>query len=155
MIYKVTGLTFDQINVGDEFHTVSRTISEADVVSYAGLSGDYNPLHTDEEWAKANTAFGGRIAHGVLIQSIATGLSNQLGVFLGTTIAVLEMTSRFVGPVRFGDTVRAVLIVTEKKESKKLDRGIINVSVEVFNQKNEVVLQGNWIKMMKRNEPTS
>ncbi|HBW37022.1 MaoC/PaaZ C-terminal domain-containing protein [Desulfosporosinus sp. BICA1-9] len=155
MIFKVTGLTFDEINVGDEFHTVSRTISEADVVSFAGISGDYNPLHTDEEWAKENTPFGGRIAHGVLIQSIATGLANQLGVFLGTTIAVLEMTSRFVGAVRFGDTIRAVLIVTEKKESKNVERGIIKVSLEVSNQKNEAVMQGNWILMLRKSCPTA
>jgi len=150
MAYKVRGLTFDQMKVGDEFYTASRTITEADVVSFAGLSGDYNPLHTDEEWVKANTAFGGRIAHGVLIQAIATGLANQLGIFEGTTIAVIEMTTRFVGAVRFGDTIRTVLKVAEKKESKKADRGIVTVAIEVRNQKDEAVLQGNWLVMLKR-----
>ena len=103
------------MNVGDEFYTASRTITEADVVNFAGLSGDYNPLHTDEEWARKNTPFETRIAHGVLIQSIATGLANQLGIFEGSTIAVIEMTSRFVGAVKFGDTIHTVLKVAEKK----------------------------------------
>jgi len=150
MAYKVRGLTFDQMNVGDEFYTASRTITEADVVSFAGLSGDYNPLHTDEEWVKANTSFGGRIAHGVLIQAIATGLANQLGIFEGTSIAVIEMTTRFVGAVRFGDTICTVLKVAEKKESKKADRGVVTVAIEVRNQKDEAVLQGNWLVMLKR-----
>ena len=150
MAYKTRGLTFDQMNEGDEFFSASRTITEADVVNFAGLSGDFNPLHTDEEWAKANTPFGSRIAHGVLIQSVATGLANQLGIFEGTTIAVIEMTSRFTGAVRFGDTIRTVLKVSEKKESKKGDRGIVNVAIEVLNQKGEAVLQGNWVVMLKR-----
>ncbi|GAB6154362.1 hypothetical protein JCM17380_31120 [Desulfosporosinus burensis] len=85
------------MKVGVEFYIASRTITKADVVSFTGLSGDYNPLHTDEEWVKANTKFGGRIAHGVLIQAIATGLANQLGIFEGTSIAVIEMTTRFWG----------------------------------------------------------
>ncbi|WP_206809244.1 MaoC/PaaZ C-terminal domain-containing protein [Paradesulfitobacterium ferrireducens] len=150
MTYKVRGLTYDQMNVGDEFYTVSRTITEADVVNFAGLSGDYNPLHTDEEWARKNTPFETRIAHGVLIQSIATGLANQLGIFEGTTIAVIEMTSRFVGAVKFGDTIHTVLKIAEKKESKKADRGIVTVAIEVRNQKDEAVLQGNWLVMLKR-----
>lgn len=150
MAYKVRGLTFEKLSLGDEFYTASRTITEADVVSFAGLSGDYNPLHTDEEWVKGNTQFGGRIAHGVLIQAIATGLANQLGIFEGTTIAVVEMTTRFVGAVRFGDTIGAVLKIAAKKESKKVDRGIVTVAVEVRNQKDEAVLQGNWLVMLKR-----
>ncbi|GAB6171132.1 MaoC/PaaZ C-terminal domain-containing protein [Paradesulfitobacterium aromaticivorans] len=150
MAYQTRGLTFEQMNEGEEFFTASRTITEADVVSFAGLSGDFNPLHTDEAWAKANTPFGTRIAHGVLIQSVATGLANQLGIFEGTTIAVIEMTSRFVGAVRFGDTIHTILKVGEKKESKKGDRGIINMGIEVRNQKEEAVLQGNWIIMLKR-----
>lgn len=150
MAYKMRGLTFDQMQVGEEFYTASRTISEADVVTFAGLSGDYNPLHTDEEWAKSNTLFGTRIAHGILIQSVVSGLANQLGIFEGTTVAVIEVVSRFVGAVRFGDTVHGILTVTEKKETKKPDRGIINLTVEARNQEDVPVLQGNWLVMLKR-----
>lgn len=150
MAYKPRGLTFDQMNEGDQFFTASRTITEADVVAFTGLSGDFNPLHTDEEWAKKNTPFGTRIAHGALILSVATGLINQLGIFEGTTIAVTEMNSRFMKAVLFGDTVHVVLTVVEKKESKKPDRGTVNVEMAVLNQNEEVALRVNIMIMLKR-----
>lgn len=151
MGYRFRGKTFDELNVGEEFFTASRTVTEADVVNFAGLSGDFNPLHTDETFGKT-TPFGTRIAHGVLIQAIATGLANQLGIFEGTTIAVLEMVSRFTGAVKFGDTVHVVMKVKEKKESKKPDRGLVNVEVRVLNQREEPVLEGNWLIMLVRKE---
>ncbi|MEW6424067.1 MAG: MaoC/PaaZ C-terminal domain-containing protein [Bacillota bacterium] len=151
MGYQFRGKTFDELNVGDEFFTASRTVTEAEVVNFAGLSGDFNPLHTDETFGKT-TPFGTRIAHGVLIQAIATGLANQLGIFEGTTIAVLEMVSRFTGAVKFGDTIHVVMKVKEKKESKKPDRGLVNVEVRVLNQREEPVLEGNWLIMLVRKE---
>ncbi|MGB9846421.1 MAG: MaoC/PaaZ C-terminal domain-containing protein [Desulfotomaculales bacterium] len=151
MGYQFRGKTFDELNVGDEFFTAARTVTEADVVNFAGLSGDFNPLHTDETFGKT-TPFGTRIAHGVLIQAIATGLANQLGIFEGTTIAVLEMVSRFTGAVKFGDTVHVVMRVKEKRESKKPDRGLVDVEVRVLNQREEPVLEGNWLIMLVRKE---
>ncbi len=88
MVYKFKGKTFNEFKVGDKFTTASRTITEADVVNFAGLSGDFNPLHTDEEFGKS-TPFKGRVAHGMLSVAVATGLANQLGIFEGTTIALL------------------------------------------------------------------
>ncbi len=149
MAYQLRGKTFDQFSVGDEFHTASRTITEADVATFAGLSGDYNPLHTDQVFME-KSAFGGRIAHGALILSVATGLANQLGIFEGTSIAVLEMVTRFTAAVKFGDTVRVLLTINDKKESKKPDRGVINVGVKVFNQTDQSVLEGNWMVMLAR-----
>jgi acyl dehydratase len=149
MGYKVRGRTFDQFIVGDEFFTASRTVTEADVVLFAGLSGDFNPLHTDRMFME-KSAYGGRIAHGVLILAMATGLANQLGIFEGTTIAVLEMVTRFTGAVKFGDTIRAVLSINDKKESKKQDRGVVNVGVRVLNQIDQPVMEGNWMVMLTR-----
>jgi len=150
LAYKMRGLTFDQMNEGDEFYTAARTVTEADVVTFAGLSGDYNPLHVDEKWAKGNTPFGTRIAHGALVHAISTGLTNQLGLFEGTAIGVVEMVTRFVQAVRFGDTVNAVIKVIEKKESKKPDRGIVNINVKVYNQEDVLVQDGNVLVMLKR-----
>jgi hypothetical protein len=82
MSYQPRGLTFEQFNVGDTHICQGRTITEADVVHFAGISGDYNPLHTNEEYGKT-TPFGGRIAHGVLVLAIATGQINQTGLFEG------------------------------------------------------------------------
>ncbi len=149
MAYQMRGKNFDEFEVGNEFYTASRTITEGDVSLFAGLSGDFNPLHTNEEFGKT-TPFGTRIAHGVLSLAGATGLANQLGIFEGTTIAVAEMTARYTGAVLFGDTVRLVLKVVDKKESKKPDRGIITVQTTLLNQRDQSVLEGQWVVMLVR-----
>lgn len=149
MTYKPRGLTFDQFNVGDVFVCQSRTVTEADTVNFAGVSGDFNPLHTDQEFGKT-TAFEGRIAHGVLGLAIATGQANQLGLFEGTTIALMMQTAKYTGAVKFGDTIHLELKVAEKKETSKPDRGIIIFDTFVLNQHDRSVIEGQWTLMMKR-----
>ena len=151
MEYKFRGRTFDDFEENEEIMTASRTITEADVVNFAGVSGDFNPLHTDETFM-SKSPFGTRIAHGMLVMSIATGLANQKGDFEGTTIAVLNMNVAFKGAVKAGDTIRLKLVVSEKKESSKPDRGIIIFNNEVLNQKDEVVLETQWTIMMSRKQ---
>ena len=143
------GKYFDEFETGASFQTASRTVTETDIVLFAGLSGDFNPLHTDEGFART-TPFGTRIAHGMLIAAIATGLANQSGLFEGTTIALLSQTLRYVGPTRPGDTIHLELLVGEKKESKKPDRGVITFQTTVKNQKDEALIQGEWTLMMQR-----
>lgn len=148
MGYKERGKYYSDFNIGDKVFTAQRTVTEADVVNFAGVSGDYNPLHTNEELMK-NSPFKTRIAHGVLTLAIATGLINQLGVFEGTTVAVLEMVTKYTGAVMFGDTLNAVLEVKEKKEKSKPGRGIIKFNINVLNQNDEKVLDGTWTIMLK------
>jgi acyl dehydratase len=83
------GLYWEEFEEGKEYITRARTVTEADVVAFAGLSGDFNPLHTDAEFMRASQ-FGERIAHGMLVSSISTGLSSQMGWFEGTTLALME-----------------------------------------------------------------
>ncbi len=142
------GLKFDEFSMGDRFESQARTITESDVVAFAGLSGDFNPLHTDAEFGK-KTPFGGRIAHGMLIQSIATGMANWTGVFEDTTIALLEQVIRYKEPVRFGDTIHLELQVEEKKPSSKPDRGVVIFLAQVINQDGKVVQDGQWTLLMK------
>ena len=149
MAYKPRGLTFDQFNVGDMFVCQARTVTEADTVNFAGVAGDYNPLHTDEEFGKT-TPFGSRIAHGVLGLAIATGQANQLGIFEGTTIALMTQTIKYTGAVKFGDTIHLELKVTEKKESSKPDRGVVTFDATVLNQQGKSVIEGQWVLLMKR-----
>ena len=149
MPYPFRGKNFDQFNLNEEFETSARTVTEADVVGFAGLSGDYNPLHTDEDYMK-DSPFKGRIAHGMLLASIATGQANQLGIFEGSSIAVLSITLKFTGAVRFGDTVHTVLTCREKKESSKPDRGTASFEVKMLNQRNETVLESQWVVLLKR-----
>ncbi len=137
------GKFFDDLETGAAYVTASRTVTEADIVSFAGVSGDFNPLHTDEEFART-TPFGSRIAHGMLVASIATGLANQSGIFEGTTLALLQQTLRYQGPTRPGDTIRLELAVQEKKESKKPDRGVVTFRAAIKNHKDETVLDGEW-----------
>lgn len=149
MTYKFKGKKFDEFNVGQEFTTASRTITEGDVSTFAGLSGDFNPLHTDEEHGKG-TPFGGRIAHGLLAVAVSTGQANQLGIFEGTTIALLSMSFKYTGAVKFGDTIHTVLKVAEKKETSKPDKGVITFDVSTLNQKDESVVEGQWVIMLQR-----
>ena len=151
MVYKFKGKSYNEFNKGDEFTTASRTITEADVVNFAGLSGDFNPLHTDEEFGKS-TPFKGRVAHGMLSVAIATGLANQLGIFEGTTIALLSMTINYKGVVKFGDTIHLVLKVVEKKETSKDDRGIVTFNTIVYNQNDDPIVEGQWIVMLRRKQ---
>ncbi len=149
MPYEMRGRYFDDFAEGEAIETASRTITEADVVGFAGLSGDFNPLHTDEEYMRG-TPFKGRIAHGMLVASIATGQANQLGIFEGSSIALLSMSLRFTGAVRFGDTVHTVLRCREKRESSKPDRGSAVFDVSVLNQRGEAVLESEWVVLLKR-----
>ncbi len=149
MAYQPRGLYWEDFNPEGVHETAARTITETDVVNFAALSGDWNPLHTNEEFAKA-TPFGTRIAHGALSLAVATGLANQLGIFEGTTIGVMEFITRFTGPVRFGDTVKVRFRVTDKKETKRPERGIAVFEVKVVNQKEETVLDGQWTIMLAR-----
>jgi acyl dehydratase len=151
MGYKIRGKTFDEFNVGDEFFTASRTITESDVVTFAGLSGDFNPIHMNKEFAD-NSPLKGRVAHGMLVESIATGLGNQLGIFEGTTIAVLSMTINYKGAVKFQDTIHLELKVVEKTQTSKPERGIVIFQTNVKNQKDELVIDGQWVVMMTRSK---
>lgn len=150
MTYKIRGLTFDQFNLGDVFASQARTVTEADVVAFAGLSGDFNPLHTDAEFGRT-TPFGERIAHGMLVAAMATGMANWTGVFEGTTLALMEQVLQYKGAVKFGDTLHLELRVAEKKETSKADRGVVVFETHVCNQAGQAVLEGKWTLLMRRN----
>jgi acyl dehydratase len=144
-----TARYYEDFNVGDEWWTPRRTITDSDIVQFAGFSGDYNPVHTDEEYAK-NTIFGGRILHGPAGFAIACGLEFRLGLKDGTAMAFLGMTWDLKGPIRIGDTIHVYQRVTSKRETKKPGQGIVNFHVALKNQRNEVVQQGEWKIMFLR-----
>lgn len=144
------GWYFEDFELGQEIVTASRTVTEADVVIFAGLTGDYNPLHTDEEKAKKGP-FKTRIAHGYLGLTIGMGLKNQTGIFEGTTMAYMGLNSlRFTGALFFGDTIRVKMKVTDKKETKKEDRGIVILDFFLINQKDETIAEGQENILMAR-----
>jgi acyl dehydratase len=130
----------------------ARTITEADIVAFAGLSGDFNPLHTNDEYAR-KTAFRGRVAHGLLIQAVASGLANQTAIFDGTIVAVTEMVIRYRAPVYPGNTIHIELRVLEKDPEPSSKRGWVRFDKRVLNQKGEVVSDGEWLTLMHRKRP--
>ena len=143
------GLTYEQFKLGDTFTSQARTVTEADVVNFAELSGDFNPLHTNAEFGKS-TPFGERIAHGMLAAAMATGMANWTGVFEGTTLALMEQVIQYKGAVKFGDTIYLELRVSDKKETSKPDRGVVVFETHVCNQDGRAVIEGKWTLMMKR-----
>jgi acyl dehydratase len=139
---------FDDIEVGEEYESPGRTVTETDIVIFAGLSGDYNILHTDAEFMK-QSIFGERIAHGLL------GLSIQAGLFTRATlpyatIAFAALRWKFKGPIKIGDTIRVRARVSGKKETSKPDRGVITLERRVLNQRDEVVQEGETDLMVER-----
>jgi acyl dehydratase len=144
-----TGLYYEEFEIGDEYVSQARTITEADVATFAGLSGDFNPLHTDATFAKT-TMFGERIAHGMLTVAMSTGMSNWSGLFAGTTIALVEQNIKYKGAVKFGETIHLKMTVTEKSETSKPDRGIVKVAAQVFDQDDRLVVDMIWVHLMKR-----
>lgn len=146
----MTGLYWEEWEIGAEFLTAGRTVTEADIVNFAGISGDYNPLHMDEEFCK-DTHFGTRIAHGPLVYAMAAGLLFQLHLYDDTLIAFLGFEDlRFTGPVKIGDTIHARIEVTEKRESSKPDRGIMKRQLQVINQRGDVVQESIQAFLLKR-----
>jgi len=143
------GRYFEEFTVGERFVTRGRTITEADIVAFAALTGDYNPLHVDADFGKT-TQFGERIAHGMLGASYAVGLIAALGLTEGTVIAIVHMTWDFTTPIKIGDTIHVDQTVKSMRETKKADRGIIIFEVDLINQRGEVVQKGERVLLVAR-----
>jgi acyl dehydratase len=140
---------FEDIQIGDEHLSPGRTVTESDIVTFAGLSGDYNVLHTDAEFMKTSI-FGERIAHGLLGLAISSGLGTRAMAKPYATLAFLGLRWRFKGPIKIGDTIKVRMKVTAKRETSKPDRGIVTVQRHVLNQRGEVVQEGDTELMVER-----
>ena len=145
---KPRGMYFEEFIPGQKILTAGRTISEADIVNFAGLSGDFNQIHTDAEFSK-NTPFGQRIAHGLLGVAIVSGLAAQTGVMEGTVIAFREIKNwKFIKNILIGDTIHAVMEVKSTKELRRVGAGSVDIEISVKNQSDEVLMRGTWTVLM-------
>ena len=144
------GLYWEEWDIGAEFESPARTVTEADIVMFAGISGDYNPLHINEEYCKT-MPFGTRVAHGPLVYAIAAGLLFQLHLYDDTLIAFLGFEKlMFTKPVKPGDTIRARIKVLEKRETSNPERGVMKRELKVLNQRDEVVQDALQAFLLKR-----
>jgi 3-hydroxybutyryl-CoA dehydratase len=141
---------FDELKVGDTQLTRGRTITEADLVNFAGVTGDYFPLHTDAEYAK-NSMFGERIAHGMLVLSDTIGLLDLQPGAIQAFYGIEEL--RFVKPVKIGDTIHAELEVLAL-ESRGERRGLATNQLQVKNQRDELVISAT-LKWLLSKKPSS
>lgn len=142
--HRPRGMYFEEFEVGQQIVTPARTITEADIQAFAGLSGDYNPIHTNAVFAEA-TPFGKRIAHGLLILAVVSGLGDRTGFIEGTVIAFREIENwKFSAPVFIGDTIHAVLEIEQRKALPRLGGGGLEIAVRVFNQDEQLVMKGVW-----------
>lgn len=145
------GLYFEEFTDDLRVVTRGRTVGEGDITLFSGLSGDFNPLHVDAEYC-AGTSFGERIAHGPLTLSMTIGLMSQQNLIDATTMGLLDLQWSFAGPVRIGDTVHAVVTTADRKPSRKPDRGVVTLRLDIFNQRGEQVQTGHMKLLMMRRE---
>ena len=139
---------FEDIPVGEEYTSPGRTVTEADVVIFAGLSGDYNVLHTDAEHMKVSQ-FGERIAHGLLGLSIQQGLLDRV-VTTQVTGPLAAIKWKFKGPIKIGDTIHVEAHVTAKRDGEQPRWGVVSVARRVINQRGEVVQEGETDHLVGR-----
>ena len=138
------GMYFEEFQTGQRIITAGRSITEADIVSFAGLSGDFNQIHVDADYS-AKAPFGQRVAHGLFVTAIASGMAMQTGVMEGTVLAFREINEwKFIKPVFIGDTVHVVLEVTATKDLRRIGGGSVMIEITVANQKDETVMKGVW-----------
>ena len=142
------GMYFEEFAIGQKITTDGRTMTESDIVTFAGLSGDFNTIHTDSEFA-GGTPFGQRVAHGLLTTSVASGLMVRTGVIDGTVLAFREISEwKFGKPVFIGDTIHVEMEVTDTKPLPRLGGGAVTLAVNVKNHKDESTARGVWVLLV-------
>ncbi len=144
----VRGLYFEEYQVGQKIISAGRTVTESDIVSFAGLSGDFTQIHTDTEYSKG-TPFGQRVAHGLLGMAIGSGLAAQTGVMEGTVLAFREIKNwKFMKPMFIGDTIHVELEVTSTKAISRIGGGSVEIILSIKNQDDETVMKGVWVVLI-------
>jgi len=138
------GMYFEEFEPGQRITSAGRTITESDIVNFAGFSGDYNQIHTDAVYSEASLA-GQRVAHGLLVLSIASGLTVQTGLMEGTVVYFREIDEwKFIKPIFIGDTIHVEIEVLETKELRRTGTGLVTIQLDVQNQQKETVMKGIW-----------
>lgn len=142
-----TGYYYEDYQVGQKLTTRARTITEADIVQFGSLTGDFNPMHFDAEYMKMHM-IGQRIAHGLLTVSYAAGQAYQLGFMEKTVLAFREMNMKFSVPVFIGDTIHVEIEVKELKDAARLGGGLVTFGIKIIKQDGTTVQKGDWVVLV-------
>lgn len=143
------GPFFEDFNEKNEMITDGRTVTRADIVNFAGVSGDFSPLHMDKEFGK-KTMFGENVAHGLCAMVVASGNIERSGVFDQIVAFYGIQDWKFTKPLFFEDTIRVRIKVESKVAGVQPDRGVVNLYLEVINQKDDVLQEGKWKIMVRK-----
>ncbi|MBI3939522.1 MAG: MaoC family dehydratase N-terminal domain-containing protein [Acidobacteria bacterium] len=149
MTTRMRGWYFEEFEVGQQFRWGPRAITQDDVAAFSRLTGDFNPLHENEEFA-ARSVHGGKIVQGALLVSLVIGITAQVGLFEGTALGLLEIRWRFKKPLKVGDSIRCEMSVIGKSPTSKPDRGVITRHYSILNGKGDVVSEGELAIMVRR-----
>jgi acyl dehydratase len=139
---------FDDFAVGERIVTQGRTITEADGAAWAGLTGDFHPLHVDARAAAAGGLFGERFPAGLMSVAIASGLTERLGIFHGTALAVREQTVRYRAPILFGDTIRVEMEVAELRPRPEKGGGVIVLHYAIVKDEDTRCADGDLVLLL-------
>jgi acyl dehydratase len=142
-------LFYEDFEIGREFLSAARLVSQADVEAFADLSGDRNPIHLDETAAR-EAGFPAPVAQGVLGLALATGLASGLELTRGSLVALVGLTWRFSAPVYPGDRLVLHLQVASRRATTSPARGVVTFAGELRNQRGEIVQQGEFVELVKR-----
>jgi len=143
------GRFYEEFEAGQRYETPRRTVIAADIGTFAGLTADFNPLHMDEVFA-GQSEYGGRITHGPMIVGMAFGLVSRIDLIDGTVLGLLDIGWSFKAPVRPRDTIGVVVRVTAKRMTRKPDRGVVELELDVINQHGDLVQAGTAKVMIRR-----
>jgi acyl dehydratase len=143
------GIVWDDLKVGESYWSSGRTVTEHDIAMFSALSGDFNPLHVDAETGK-QSVFGERIPHGPLGMLFAIGGYDRIGLLEGVVVALLDIKWRFVSPMLIGDTLRTKVTVAQLDESRNRNRGKLTMHIQMYNQRAQVVQEGEHRFLIQR-----
>lgn len=146
---RTTALGYDDLTVGDEWESASRTVTQADVTTFAGLSGDFNPLHMDHAWATAEGPFGKPVAHGLLGLALASGLAS-VAPRMDTLAFLAVLEWKFLLPIAFGDTVRVVSTVESIEPQSRGRRAVVTWRRRLLNQEGRTVQDGRTQTLVRK-----
>ena len=144
------GLTYEQHEIGAAYESRGRTVTEADICAFVNPCGFHEPLFYDMEYVATASVFKGKPAPGAFTFCLSEGLVMQTGLIHGTGMSYLGSEIRIVSPVLVGDTLHVRVVIADKRETKKADRGIVTYRHEVLNHRGDLVLEATIKRMIKR-----